>query len=213
MDAGLLPVKRLDRAKGRLSGWLDPAERTALARALFEDALELCSSAPWLRWWVVSDDEDVRKIASGRGFETIADEGTGLNDALKLAISAIVREGAESVTVIPSDVPLAYQEDIRDLADTGATSDIVVVPSDDDGGTNGLFLSPPDLIEPRFGSASLKAHVDAAADRGLRCSILALPRLALDLDTIKDIDAFLERPAYGSSRARDLLTRLRPAGA
>jgi 2-phospho-L-lactate/phosphoenolpyruvate guanylyltransferase len=212
MDAGLLPVKRLDRAKGRLSGWLDPAERTALARALFDDALDLCSSAPWLRWWVVSDDEDVRRIAAGRGFGTVADEGTGLNDALNLAISAIVRDGAETVTVIPSDVPLAYQEDIRDLVDTGATSDIVVVPSDDDGGTNGLFLSPPDLIEPRFGSASLKAHVDAAADRGLRCSILALPRLALDLDTIKDIDAFLERPAYGSSRARDLLTRLRPAG-
>src|SRR3990170_4932109 len=104
MDAGLLPVKRLDRAKGRLSGWLDPAERTALARALFDDALDLCSSAPWLRWWVVSDVED---------------EGTGLNDALKLAISAIVRKGAETVTVIPSDVPLAYQEDIRDLVDTG----------------------------------------------------------------------------------------------
>jgi 2-phospho-L-lactate guanylyltransferase len=213
MDAGLLPVKRLDRAKGRLSEWLDPAERTALARALFDDALDLCSSAPWLRWWVVSDDADVLKVATGRGFETVEDEGTGLNDALKLAISDIVRTGAETVTVIPCDVPLAYQEDIRDLVDTGATSDIVVVPSDDDGGTNGLFLSPPDLIEPRFGSASLKAHVDAAADRGLRCSILALPRLALDLDTIKDIDAFLERPAYGSSRARDLLTRLRPAGA
>jgi 2-phospho-L-lactate/phosphoenolpyruvate guanylyltransferase len=212
MDAGLLPVKRLDRAKGRLSGWLDPAERTALARALFDDALDLCSSAPWLRWWVVSDDEDVRKIAAGRGFETVADEGTGLNDALKLAISAIVRDGAETVTVIPSDVPLAYQEDIRDLVDTGATSDIVVVPSDDDGGTNGLFLSPPDLIDPRFGSASLKAHVDAAADRGLRCSILALPRLALDIDTIGDVDAFLERPAHAPSHARDLLTRLRPAG-
>jgi 2-phospho-L-lactate guanylyltransferase len=212
MDAGLLPVKRLDRAKGRLSGWMDPDERAALALALFEDALDLCSSTPWLHWWVVSDDEDVRKAAATRGFETVQDEGTGLNDALRIAIAGIVGHGAESVTVIPSDVPLAYQEDIRDLVDTGATSDIVVVPSDDDGGTNGLFLSPPDLLDPRFGSASLKAHVDAAAERRLRCSILALPRLALDIDTIEDVDAFLERPAYGTSRARELLTRLRPAG-
>jgi 2-phospho-L-lactate guanylyltransferase len=212
MDAGLLPVKRLDRAKGRLSGWMDPDERAALALALFEDALDLCSSTPWLHWWVVSDDEDVRKAAATRGFETVEDEGTGLNDALRVAIADIVGHGAESVTVIPSDVPLAYQEDIRDLVDTGATSDIVVVPSDDDGGTNGLFLSPPDLLDPRFGSASLKAHVDAAAERRLRCSILALPRLALDIDTIEDVDAFLERPAYGTSRARELLTRLRPAG-
>ena len=191
---------------------VDPDERAALARALFEDALELCTATPWLHWWVVSDDEDVRKTAAGRGFETVADDGTGLNDALKLAIRGIVSHGAESVTVIPSDVPLAYEEDLRDLVDTGVTSDIVVVPSDDDGGTNGLFLKPPDLLEPRFGSSSLKAHVDAAADRRLRCSILALPRLALDIDTIKDVDAFLERPAYGTSRARDLLTRLRPAG-
>ena len=212
MDAGLLPVKRLDRAKGRLSGWMDPDERAALALALFEDALDLCSSTPWLHWWVVSDDEEVRKAAATRGFETVEDEGTGLNDALKLAVADIVGHGAESVTVIPSDVPLAYQEDIRDLVDTGETSDIVVVPSDDDGGTNGLFLSPPDLLDPRFGSASLKAHVDAAAERRLRCSILALPRLALDIDTIEDVDAFLERPAYGTSRARELLTKLRPAG-
>ena len=212
MDAGLLPVKRLDRAKGRLSGWLEPDERAALARALFEDALDLCTATPWLHWWVVSDDDDVRKTASGRGFETVEDEGTGLNDALELAIREIVAHEAESVTVIPSDVPLAYEEDIRDLVDTGVTSDIVVVPSDDDGGTNGLFLSPPDLLEPRFGSSSLKAHVDAAADRQLRCSILALPRLALDIDTIGDVDSFLERPAYGPSRTRDLLTRLRPAG-
>ena len=206
MDAGLLPVKRLDRAKGRLSGWLDPDERAALALALFEDALDLCSSTPWLRWWVVSHDGEVLTSAANRGFGSIEDQGTGLNDALKLAIADVVNHGAESVTIIPCDVPLAYEEDVRDLVDTGATSDVVVVPSDDDGGTNGLYLAPPDLLEPRFGSASLKAHVDAAADRQLRCSILALPRLALDIDTIKDVEAFLERPTYGSSRTRDFLT-------
>lgn len=210
MDAGLLPVKRLDLAKGRLSGWFDPDERAALARALFQDALDLCSSTPWLRWWVVSDDEEVLTTSADRGFQTIEDDGTGLNDALNLAIAEVTAHGADSVTVVPSDVPLAYEEDLRDLVDTGATSDIVVVPSDDDGGTNALYLAPPDLLEPRFGSSSLKAHVDAAADRGLRCSILALPRLALDIDTIKDVEAFLDRPAYGPSRTRDLLIKVRP---
>ena len=186
---------------------MDPDERAALALALFEDALELCSSTPWLRWWVVSDDGEVLTTAADRGFETIEDEGTGLNDALKLAITSIVNHGADSVTVIPSDVPLAYEEDVRDLVDTGATSDVVVVPSDDDGGTNGLYLKPPDLLAPRFGSASLKAHVDAAADRHLRCSILALPRLALDIDTIEDVDAFLKVATRG--RTAELLRAIR----
>ncbi|MGH2750300.1 MAG: 2-phospho-L-lactate guanylyltransferase [Actinomycetota bacterium] len=211
MDAGLLPVKRFDHAKGRLSGWLNPDERASVARALFEDALDLCSSTTWLSWWVVSDDEGVLALAGERGFRTTKDEGTGLNDALELAVQAIVSAGARSLTVVPSDVPLAYEEDLRDLLDTGATSDVVVVPSDGDGGTNGLYLAPPDLLAPSFGPSSLRAHVDAAAARRLRCSILALPRLALDIDTVTDVDAFLARPAYGHSRARELLRALRPA--
>jgi 2-phospho-L-lactate/phosphoenolpyruvate guanylyltransferase len=210
MDAGLLPVKRLDRAKVRLSGWLDPEERAALARAMFEDALDLCSSCSWLNWWVVSDDKNVLTTAVQRGLATIVDRGTGLNDALSSALADIARE-ARSVAIIPCDVPLAREEDLRDLVDTGATSDVVVVPSDEDGGTNGLYLRPPDLLSPSFGTASLKAHVDAAAERGLRCSILSLPRLALDIDTIEDVDAFLARPSTGVSRTRALLEKLRPS--
>ena len=210
MDAGLLPVKRLDRAKARLAGSFGPDERAQLALALFEDALGLCSATSWLRWLVVSDDDDVLALATSHGLATLRDEGTGLNDALSMAIATLTARGARSVTVVPSDIPLAYEEDLRDLLDTGATSDVVVVPSEGDGGTNALYLSPPDLLEPRFGPASLKAHVDAAAERQLRCSILALPRLALDIDTIEDVDAFLDRPAYGSSRTRALLRTLRP---
>ncbi|MGH2735093.1 MAG: 2-phospho-L-lactate guanylyltransferase [Actinomycetota bacterium] len=209
MDAGLLPVKALRRAKGRLSPHFTDTQRVEIAAALFEDALVLCESVPWLRWWVVSDDHAVLEAARQREFKPVADEGAGLNRALSLAIAEVARMGADSVTVLPSDVPLAYSEDLRDLYDTGMTSDVVVVPSGGDGGTNALWLAPPDLIEPRFGPGSLKAHVDAAEDRGLRCSILALPRLALDIDTIEDVDAFLARPAYGRSRTRAVLARLR----
>lgn len=209
MDVAILPVKRLDTAKARLAGSFGPAERAAIARALFEDALELCSATEWLRWWVVSDDREVLTAAAARGLGAAEDRGTGLNDALEVAIQA-VGSGADSITIVPSDVPLAYEEDLRDIIDTGATSDVVVVPSDGDGGTNALYLSPPDLLSPRFGPASLNAHYKAAAERKLRCSILALPRLALDIDTLADVDAFLARPAYAPSRARDLLQKLRP---
>lgn len=210
MDAALLPVKRLDRAKGRLADIFDAEERASVARALFEDALDLCAATPWLTWWVVSDDPEVLGVAAARGLRTVEDQGSGLNDALALAVKVLLDEAANSVTIVPSDIPLAYEEDLRDIVDTGATSDVVVVPSEGDGGTNGLYLSPPDLLAPRFGPASLNAHYDAAASLKLRCSILALPRLALDIDTLADVDAFLARPAYGSSKTRDLLGKLRP---
>ena len=210
MDAALLPVKRLDRAKGRLAAGFDAPARAGIARALFEDALDLCAATPWLRWWVVSDDAEVLATAAARGLDTLEDQGSGLNDALALGVKVLLGEAADSVTIVPCDVPLAYEEDLRDILDTGSTSDVVVVPSDGDGGTNGLYLSPPDLLAPRFGAASLNAHYDAAASLRLRCSILSLPRLALDIDTVADVDAFLARPVYGPSRTRDVLQKLRP---
>jgi 2-phospho-L-lactate guanylyltransferase len=211
MDVGLLPVKSLRRAKQRLAPHLDDAERLLLARSLVEDALDLCASADWLEWWVLTDDAEVVASARARGFGSLEDNGGGLNAAMTSAITVLMAQGAGSVIVIPSDLPLAYHDDLRDLSDTGATSDVVVVPSEGDGGTNGLYLRPPDLLEPRFGPGSLKAHVDSAAERGLRCSILPLPQMALDIDTVEDADAYLDRPSYSSSRTRVVLEQLRPA--
>jgi 2-phospho-L-lactate/phosphoenolpyruvate guanylyltransferase len=208
MDAGLIPVKALARAKSRLAPHFDDAARLEIARALLDDALGLAASVPFLEWWVVTDDPEVTRAADERGLRCAEDSGAGLNPALAEGLAAAAAAGAESVTVVPCDVPLAFRGDLEDLLDTGATSDIVVVPSGDDGGTNALYLNPPDVLAPRFGHGSLTAHIAAAEARALRCSILALPRLALDIDTIEDVNAFLEWPNRFPSRTGDVLERL-----
>jgi 2-phospho-L-lactate guanylyltransferase len=210
MDTAVLPVKRLDRAKQRLSSDFDADQRTAIARALFEDALELCVASDFLTWWVVSDDPGVLAAAAERGLKTLEDAGTGLNDAVMLAVKTIMDAGATSMTVVPADIPLAYAGDLVDLVDTGTTSDIVVVPSGRGGGTNGLYLSPPDVVPPQFGAKSFTAHLAVAEAAGRRCTILNLDRMALDIDTIEDVDAYLERPKHASTKTSELLTRLRP---
>jgi 2-phospho-L-lactate/phosphoenolpyruvate guanylyltransferase len=209
VDAGVLPVKRLDRAKNRLREHFSDADRADLARALFEDALRLCDESDFLHWWIVSDDETVLNEARRRGFDATADSGAGLNPALHRAAELIAARGASSMTIVPADVPLAYKADLIDLLDTGATSDIVVVPSRTDGGTNALYLSPPNVIEPQFGPGSLKAHVDLAERRRLRCAILNLPRLELDIDTIADVDAFLAARRHAPTATERVLERLR----
>lgn len=209
MDAGLLPVKALARAKGRLSPDFDDAQRREIATALFEDALDLCASVDFLQWWVVSEDDEVLRRAAGAGFETVADPGSGLNAAVAAGMSKAVAAGAESLTVVPCDVPLAYKGDLVDLLDTGATSDIVLVPSGDDGGTNALYLTPPDLIEPAFGPGSLQRHIALAEKQRYRCAILSLPRLALDVDTPADVDAFLAAAGDFGGRSAELLRKLR----
>lgn len=209
MDAGILPVKTLSRAKARLAPEFGEVERREIADALLDDALALCLSADFLEWWVVTDDDEVAGRAGQAGLRVAREAGTGLNDAIATGARAAAAEGAESVTVVPCDVPLAYRGDLVDLLDTGATSDVVLVPSGDDGGTNALYLTPPDLLEPAFGPGSLQRHLALAERNAYRCSILALPRLALDIDTPADVDAFLAKAGSFGGRTAEVLRKLR----
>ena len=168
----------------------------------------LCESVDFLDWLIVSDDDTVVDLVEKKGFRSVRDQGEGLNVAIGLGVAAALAAGADSITMIPCDVPLAFRGDLVDLLDTGATSDVVVVPSERDGGTNGLYLSPPDLLEPRFGQGSLRRHIDVAEQGSLRCALLSLPRLSLDIDTIEDVRDFLAKPAHAPSRTRDVLQEL-----
>jgi 2-phospho-L-lactate guanylyltransferase len=210
VQVGLLPVKHLGRAKQRLAGHFDARTRIEVARAMLSDALELCRATPFLAWWVVSDDAEVAERARRMGLRTLGDAPDGLNASLAGAMATASAEGAASVTVLPADVPLARPEDVRDLVDTGATSDIVVVPARR-GGTNGLHLAPPTVLAPSYGPGSLAAHLEAAAHARLRCSILDRPGLSLDVDTIADVNDLLETEREHRSHTVKLLEALRAA--
>ena len=206
MDAGLLPVKELSAANQRLAAEFSDAARIEISRALLQDALDLCEKTAFLRWFVVTHDDEVASEARLRQIEVIEDAGGGLNAALGAAIAALETAGATSATILPVDVPLAQPDDVRDLVDTGGTSDVALVPSHSDGGTNALYLSPPGALQPRFGPASVRAHIDQAEASGLRCSILGSTRLGLDLDTPDDARAIVEYE--GGDRTVELLRRL-----
>ena len=209
MDAGLLPVKNLARSKGRLAAVFTADERAAIARALLEDALALCGRVQQLAWWVVSDDDEVLEAATSAGFGALKDGGGGLNPALEDALDMLSRSGAGSVAIVPVDVPLATETEMADLLDTGATSDAVLVPSSHDGGTNGLYMRPPGVIEPSFGRASLAAHLEIARRRSLRCSILELPGFGLDIDRVEDVERLLDHPRAPATATGRLLAELR----
>ena len=194
MDMGILPVKSLLLAKQRIARKLGDEARRALASALLDDALALCATGDWVRWWVVTADPGVEHRARSFGFGVIEDPGGGLNPALRSAVAYASERGATSITIVPADVPLGRRDDLLDIFDVGATSEMVVVPALRDGGTNALYMSRAGLIEPAFGPRSLQAHLAHASAAKLRCSILRLPRLELDIDRADDIADLLERP-------------------
>ena len=206
MDAGLLPVKELGVANQRLAERFADDDRLEIGRALLDDALDLLEATDFLRWSVVTSDEEVERAVRDRGIKVVGDPGQGLNAALTSGIEAALHSGAQTVTILPVDVPLARSDDVRDLFDTGATSDVALVPSHSDGGTNALYLNPPDALTPSFGQASLAAHIAQAEDRGLRCSILTIEGLGLDLDTAEDAHAIAESDSR--SRTARLIRKL-----
>jgi 2-phospho-L-lactate guanylyltransferase len=211
MDAGILAVKRPDQGKRRLGPDFTETERREIARALLDDALALLRGADMFDWWVASDDPQVLEEAAGLGFGSIGDPGDGLNPALFAAVERVRAAGADSVTILPGDLPLATPEDLVSILETGATSEVVIVPSGD-GGTNALFMRPPGLIAPAFGERSLRGHLEAAEKERLRYSVLPLERMALDVDTAADATALIGWPEAASlSRAARLLVSLRPA--
>ena len=98
--------------------------------------------------------------------------------------------------MLPGDLPhldvaaldrLALAADATVAAARGGPV-VVVVPADARGGTNALVLRPVDVIEPRFGAASLEAHLRAAAAADAAVQVVPDPVLGFDLDTPEDLE-------------------------
>lgn len=190
MDAGLIPIRSPHRAKTRLASTMNDNERAAIVGALITDALELATSCTELRWFVITDDDGVERSATEAGVECLRDDGQGLNEAISSAVSQL--EDASALLVVPMDVPLVTCNDVRSILEVAETSDMVIVPSIGDGGTNGLLLRPPGAIPPAFGENSLERHVSIGESHGLRTTVLPLSAFAVDLDSSEDIPRLLK---------------------
>jgi 2-phospho-L-lactate guanylyltransferase len=103
---------------------------------------------------------------------------------------------------IPGDIPLVTADEIDRLVFAhGPAPSFTIVPSHDDGGSNAILLSPPDAVPLRFGIDSYFPHLRAAEARGIRPTVLRLPRIALDIDNPEDLAAFALQPSTTRTRA------------
>ncbi|HEY8644004.1 MAG TPA: NTP transferase domain-containing protein, partial [Candidatus Dormibacteraeota bacterium] len=106
-------------------------------------------------------------------------------------IAHALRRGADAVLVLSSDLPLVTAASLRRVLGAAAPRGpaAVAAAATGRGGTNALFLRPPDALGLHFGDRSLpKFEADAAA-RGVDFQVLEDPALALDLDEPADLAA------------------------
>ncbi len=208
----IVPVNRLDRAKGRLAGVLTPDERRTLSLLTLDAVVEAAIGAG-LEVVVVTPDVGVRDHLAGRAAAVMDEDPAlrGLNAQLARAL-----QGLDDAVILHADLPLAAAEALEAfLAGSLPAPSITVAPSGD-GGTNVMRLRPPGLFELAYGFGSCALHVAAAKAAGMGVAIVETAGLAMDLDQPGDLVALLssaegrECPAGRYLRAIGLLERLEP---
>jgi len=193
----VVPVKPFDWAKSRLDGVITPGERAALARQLMLGSLgALIESGCFRSVVVVSRDADALSLAQELGALGLAENAPAdLNRAIVAARGLAMGEGAHSLLVLASDLPLVQAEDIRRIVEASEGSSAVIVPDRRAEGTNALLLGPPDLIEPAFGVQSFQRHLALLGKAGTTASVLRLERIAFDVDVPEDLTELERRRA------------------
>jgi 2-phospho-L-lactate/phosphoenolpyruvate guanylyltransferase len=183
----VVPVKRFDQAKQRLSGVLDSAGRASLAAAMLSDVLEqLSETAALTGVLVVTSDTEATAIAGSFGAAVLADPAdSGVNDAVAYGVSKLGLLGASAAIIAPSDIPFVTSEEISSVLAALEQTAVVLAPATCDGGTNILGLSPPDVIAPAFGPDSFARHCALARD--LRPAVIPLEGAGHDIDEPADL--------------------------
>jgi 2-phospho-L-lactate guanylyltransferase len=187
----LVPVKNLANAKQRLSSVLDPQARKELAQAMCADVLE--TLAGWQgrpAVTVVTSDPFAGNLAARLGFEVLGDDiNPGETGAIQMATAFCREQGVGYTLVLPADIPLLQSCELDKILEVAPSRGSVLVSDAAGRGTNAAFRAPADLFPLRFGNDSFLPHQAEAQATGLRCVVLELPGIALDVDRPEDLHA------------------------
>jgi 2-phospho-L-lactate guanylyltransferase len=187
----IVPVKRFENAKTRLSSMLDTEDRIRLSSLMLEDTLQILSVAPSLtQVIIVSADKRADEIATKHGAKFLPEEKeNGVNSAVALADGyCMEKEAADASMVIPHDLPLLDTIVISkacELAEKESTC-IVICPSVRYDGTNMLLRKPPSVIGTFYETDSYNMHVRTAIKLGIPVKPLLSKSLMYDIDTPED---------------------------
>jgi 2-phospho-L-lactate/phosphoenolpyruvate guanylyltransferase len=186
----IVPIKRFENAKTRLSSILDTDDRIRLSLLMLKDTLQILSAVHSLSQVItVSADKRVGEIAVKYGANFLLEEKErGVNSAVALADSYCMKKAADATMVIPHDLPLLDSTDVSKACELAEneSSCIVICPSFRYDGTNMLLRKPPSIIATFYDADSYDMHVKAAIRLGIPVKRLLSKGLMHDIDTPED---------------------------
>lgn len=194
----IVPLKPFVRAKSRLASVLTTEQRQAVAERLFRHSLEVLTACPEIAGvMVISRDTKALAIARDYGASTVVEGGAPeLNPALLRASEVCRLKGADGVLIVPADLPFLTVEDVEEVVRIGRYNAMVVLaPDRAEDGTNMMLVIPPGFIPFSYGPGSFQRHVALAQQANATLVIHRSERVALDLDTPADWEAYQRRIA------------------
>jgi 2-phospho-L-lactate guanylyltransferase len=195
----IVPVKPLRRSKSKLTNVLSEEERAVLNLNMYENTLKALKdiSIPH-QVLVVSKDSSVLSLARSYKTKTLQEDGeSGLNLALKKSIQVVKAYSAQSVLILPADLPFITKEDIEGVMNYIEDKPFMLISPDRKmNGTNLLFMSPPDLIDFSFGPGSFERHVRQAQAQNVHIEVRKFDGVELDIDSPEDLELFQKLMSY-----------------
>lgn len=192
----IIPIKKFEKSKTRLSGFLSPEQRVRLCHLMVNDLLEKMSELEDGNMFLVTNEiipipekskEKVVVLFEGRS--------SGVNDAVKIADYYIEKNKFDSSIVIPIDIPLLTLKEIKEIISFAQNYKeiICMVPSTRFDGTNILLRKPHSIIETSYDDNSFFNHFKKALDNGASLKIFYHDNLKMDIDTIDDVMLALKK--------------------
>lgn len=207
MIAALVPVKALAASKSRLFPELERAAVARLSIAMMSDVVAALQRVPRLaRTAVVTPDGEVARAAAAAGAEALLRPDPGLNAAIENAGAELAPGAGDGLLVVLGDVAALTSADLEILIEAVEAPGVALAPSND-GGTSALLRLPRDAIPARFGPDSAKRHREEAERARVAYRHVALPSLAIDVDSGRDLEEILCTGTLGA-RTRAVLDEL-----
>lgn len=183
-------IKDFDSAKQRLRPALGTRSRRALARRNAHLAVTAASAGDHVL--VVAGSEEVAETAAVWGADVLLEpREEGQNAAAARGIERARQGGAHAVLLLSSDLPLVTPQSVAQLLRAASRLQppvAVAAPAIGRGGTNALYLNPPDAIGLHFGDDSLARFQEDAESRGVGFALHHSDAMALDLDEPSDLE-------------------------
>ena len=209
--AVLIPIRATRQSKSRLSSVLDPDQRRELVLALTRDLFdELASCETDIQYGTVTGGGEVAEIVRERGgFVTPEPENADtLGEIVDEAVcSSEQLTDAGGLLVMPVDLPLVDHTALDGLFERLESSDVFLVPDEEEEGTNVLWRNPPRVIPCQYeGTSSFEAHLSVAETHNCSPEIERLDPFRFDLDSPQDWHRLLEDPNRLSDHTREFVT-------